>query len=158
MDKKRVIFIVEDDPGFNMLLTNYLTGKNKWEVHSFESGEECLKKLDLKPEIFLQDFDLPGMNGVEVMKKVKFFLPETEFIFLSAQTNINVAVEALKLGAFDYIMKDANTKESALHKIDQIFKVKNLLEEKQSGKKMNTILWGISILMAIIIVFLMLRG
>ncbi|HEY4789578.1 MAG TPA: response regulator [Bacteroidales bacterium] len=140
MDKKKVVFIVEDDPGFNMLMTNYLTGKNKWEVHSFESGEKCLEKLHLKPDIFLQDIDLPGINGVEVMKRVKQRLPEAEFIFLSAQTDIKVVVDAVQLGAFDYIVKDAYSKENALNKIDQIVKIKHFQDIHNANRKSNTIL------------------
>jgi Response regulator containing CheY-like receiver, AAA-type ATPase, and DNA-binding domains len=149
MDKKAVIFIVEDDPGFNMLMTNYLTGKNKWEVHTFESGEKCLEQLDLKPDIFLQDYDLPGINGVEVMKRVKQQLPGTEFIFLSAQTDIKVVVGALQLGAFDYIVKDAYAKENALNKIDQIVKISRFLQEQRENKKVNRIL---TILLIIVLI------
>jgi DNA-binding NtrC family response regulator len=158
MSKKAVIFVVEDDPGFNLLITSYLKAKNKWEVFAFENGEECLTKLNLNPEIFLQDFDLPGINGIEVMKKVKRDLPETEFIFLSAQTNIKIAVEALQLGAFDYIMKDAGAKENALNKIDQILKINKLQSEKQSGKKINSILLGVLSILLMAVIFLFFRA
>lgn len=158
MSKKKVIFIVEDDPGFNLLMTSYLRAKDKWDVYPFESGEECLTKIDLEPDIFLQDFDLPGMNGIEVMKKVKLQRPETEFVFLSAQTDVKVAVEALQLGAFDYIMKDHGAKENALNKIDQIFKISSLKEEKHIEKRNNTILWSLLLALTVIIVFLLVRS
>jgi two-component system, NtrC family, response regulator AtoC len=141
MNKKRVIFIVEDDPGFNMVMTNYLTSKNKWEIHSFESGESCLEKLNLKPEIFIQDIDLPGINGIEVMQRVKQLSPKTEFIFLSAQTDIKVVVDAIQLGAFDYVVKDNFAKENTLNKIDQVVKIMNLSDEKRIDKKSNSILF-----------------
>jgi two-component system, NtrC family, response regulator AtoC len=150
MDKK-VIFIVEDDPGFNTMMTTYLTSKHKWEIHSFESGEECLKQLGLKPVIFLQDFDLPGMNGIDVFKQVKRGLPDTEFVFLSGQMNIKVAVEALQLGAFDYIVKDSYAKETALNKIDQILKIKGLQDEKRADKQSKTALLLISLVLIIIL-------
>jgi DNA-binding NtrC family response regulator len=140
MDKKKVIFLVEDDPGFNMMMTNYLTGKNKWDVYSFESGEKCLEQLHLNPDIFLQDVDLPGINGVEVMKRVKRQLPGTEFIFLSAQTDPKVVVDAVQLGAFDYIVKDNYAKENALNKIDQVIKIMHFLNNQHSNKKSNTVL------------------
>jgi len=158
MDTDGVIFVVEDDPGFNMMMTNYLTSKNKWEVHSFLSGEECLEKLELKPVIFLQDFDLPGINGMEVMKRVKLILPETEFIFLSAQTDIHVALETLKHGAFDYIMKDSNAKVNALNKIDQILRLKKLMKEKKNDQiSKNILLVLTAILLIILIVVWLLR-
>lgn len=152
MDKKKVVFIVEDDPGFNMLMTSYITGKNKWNVHSFDSGEKCLEQLHLKPDIFLQDYDLPGLNGVEVMKQVKQRLPETEFIFLSAQTDVKVVVDAIQLGAFDYIVKDNYAKENALNKIDQIIKIK-ILEKKELADKRNNI-----VLLTILVITLVALG
>ena len=124
MGKKGIMFIVEDDPAFNKLLTAYFTGKLQWEVHSFLNGEDSLNSLHLKPVVWLQDFDLPGINGLEVMKRAKSSLSNVEFIFLSGQSQIKVAVEVLlKAGAFDYIMKDGSAKENALHKVDQIMKI-----------------------------------
>lgn len=149
--KKKVIFIVEDDPGFNMMMTQYLTEKQKWEVHSFNSGEECLEKLNLKPEIFLQDIELPGMNGVEVMKRVKHLLPNTEFIFLSGQTDVKVVVDALQLGAFDYIVKDGFAKENSLNKIDQVVKIQNFCTERQTNKRSNSILLVLLMVLAILL-------
>jgi DNA-binding NtrC family response regulator len=146
MDKKSVIFVIEDDPGFNMMMTEYLKSKNKWDVYSFITGEECLEKLDLNPSIFLQDYDLPKMNGIEVLKHVKKVLPEAEFIFLSAQTEIKIAVEAIQLGAFDYIVKDGHAKSNTLNKIDQVMKIKKLQEEKKNDKVSKNILLGLLIL------------
>jgi DNA-binding NtrC family response regulator len=153
MNKKKVIFIVEDDPGFNKIMTSYLSAKHKWDVHSFQSGEEAIEQLNLNPEIFLQDFDLPKMNGIEVMKQAKRRLPNTEFIFLSGQTNIKVAVEALQLGAFDYIVKDSNAKENALNKIDQIVKLKKLMEDKHSNK--IVLLGSVALNLIILVILLM---
>lgn len=140
MGKRKVIFIVEDDPGFNMMLTKYLISKNKWEIHSFESGEESLKKMNLKPDIFLQDIDLPGINGIEVMNRVKQKLPSTEFIFLSAHNEMNVLIYAIELGGFDYIVKDSYAKENALNKIEQVVKIMDFLAAKQSDRKNNVVL------------------
>jgi DNA-binding NtrC family response regulator len=156
--KKKVIFIVEDDPAFNKVLTSYLQAKNKWDVHSFSSGKECLEHLDQNPDIFLQDYDLPKMNGIEVMKKVKQKLPQTEFIFLSGQSDIKIAVDALQLGAFDYIVKDSHAKENAVNKIDQVMKIFQLIEFKRTQKKSQNILIGsliVSWLLLFIVIFLL---
>ena len=140
--KQKVIFIVEDDPAFNKMLATYLNAKNKWEIHSFSSGEECLERLDLNPDIFLQDYILPKMDGIEVMKKVKQKLPHAEFVFLSGQSDIKVAVDALKLGAFDYIVKDSHAKENVVNKIEQLVKIFQLIEFKSTQMKSQTILIG----------------
>jgi DNA-binding NtrC family response regulator len=153
MGKKRVVFIVEDDPGFNTMMTSYLTKKDKWNIYSFYSGEESLEKIDLKPDIFLQDLDLPGINGIEVMKRAKQKLPVTEFIFLSAHSDINTVVNAIQLGAFDYIEKDSHAKENALNKIEQVCKIIDFLDERKADKKNNkTLIVIIIILLAILII------
>jgi DNA-binding NtrC family response regulator len=155
MSKKSVMFIVEDDPSFNKLLTAYFNSKNKWEVHSFLTGEESLNKLHLMPVVWLQDYDLPGMNGIHVMKKAKKELPGTGFIFLSGQGTIQVAVDSLKEGAFDYIVKDANSKENALNKVDQIMYIKKL-ENNRKISKVSIIIVSIILLISWVI-FLILK-
>ena len=152
--KKKIIFIVEDDPGFNTLMTSYLTSRNKWEIHSFESGEKSLEKLNLKPDIFLQDIDLPGMNGIDVMKEVKKRAPATEFIFLTGHTDVKTVVSALQMGAFDYIVKDTYAKENALNKIDQVVKILNYSEEKRVNRNSNRMLIGLVILLALVLLIL----
>jgi two-component system C4-dicarboxylate transport response regulator DctD len=61
--------------------------------------------------------------------------PKVEVIFLSGQTDIKVALEALHEGAYDYIMKDHHAKENALNKIDQIVRYRKILKEKELYKK-----------------------
>jgi two-component system, NtrC family, response regulator AtoC len=131
MKTKPVLFIVEDDVAFNKLLTSYFTSKDKWTVYSFTNGEESLKMLHHKPVAYLQDFDLPDINGLEVMRRAKAVDPKIEFIFLSGQSDIKVAVNILKEGAFDYIIKDVGAKENALNKLGQIMKIKQLENEKK---------------------------
>jgi DNA-binding NtrC family response regulator len=155
MKNKIVIFVVEDDLGFNKLLTTYLESKKKWEVHSFLNGEDCLNKLDLKPDIVLEDYDLPKMDGIKVMQNVKKLLPKTEFIFLSGQSNIKVAVEALQLGAYDYIVKDTNAKENAVHKIDQIVTILNLVKNKEFQKKSQLIIISVLLLTWMLVIWKM---
>lgn len=153
MTKKPVLFIVEDDETFNKMLSSYFTSKHKWEVHSFLTGEESLKDLHLKPAVWLQDFELPGMNGIQVMKKVKKELPQTEFIFLSGQGSIQVAVETLKEGAFDYVIKDSSSKENALNKVDQVMYIKRL-ETNRKSIKLGFIVVSVCYILSWLIYFL----
>ncbi len=122
------IVIVEDDMIFNKLISAYLASKGYNSISTFYSGEECIEKLDRKPDIVLQDFDLPGMNGVETMKKIKEKYPQSTFIFLSGQTNISIAVDAMKQGAYDYIIKNAFAKEDALNKIKNVTYIEQFKE------------------------------
>jgi two-component system, NtrC family, response regulator AtoC len=122
-----LIFIVEDDPTFNKLLTSFLSTKNIGIIKSFLSGEECLDHISEKPDIILMDYDLPLKNGLETLEEVQKLSPKTKCIFLSGQSNVKVGVDSIKKGAVDYIVKDMYAKENALYKI---IEVKNTLIDK----------------------------
>jgi DNA-binding NtrC family response regulator len=125
---KPIIFVIEDDPAFNKLLVSYLSSRINCEIRSFITGEECIDVINegIKPDIVLQDYELPFQNGIEIMQQIKKKSPDSEFIFLSGQTNVKVAVNALQDGAFDYIVKDNHAKENALNKIDQVLRMQKL--------------------------------
>jgi DNA-binding NtrC family response regulator len=133
MRKKQTVFIVEDDSFYNSVLSTYLKIKGR-NVFSFLSGEECLEKKDIVPDVILLDYILPGMDGLEVMRKMKPKYPKTEFIILSGQTDIKVVLDAMHEGAYDYIIKDTHAKENALNKIDQIARYRKIMKEKESYK------------------------
>ncbi len=137
---------MEDDVAFNKLISTYIKSKSEYEVYSYLSGEECLEKIHKKPDLIVMDYDLPFRDGIEVMNVVKKKYPETVFIFLSGQTNVKVAVEALKKGAFDYIVKDNHAKENALNKIDQALRMKHLEKDQRSYKLVIRILAGVIVI------------
>jgi len=134
VNKQPHIVIIEDDIAFNKLLASYLSSKGFNHVASFYSGEEYIQKMDTRPDIVLQDFDLPGINGVETMKKIKEKYPRSTFIFLSGQTNLTIAVDAMKQGAYDYIVKNAFAKEDALNKIKNVAFIEKIQDDKKMYK------------------------
>jgi FixJ family two-component response regulator len=145
MSKKPLVFIVEDDNFYNSVISTYLKTKG-FEVHSFLSGEECIDKLSLHPDIILLDFMLPGIDGIEVMRRMKANNSKSEVIFLSGQTDIKIALEAFHEGAYDYIMKDHHAKENALNKMDQIMRYKKICKEKNMYKKSIVVILVILVL------------
>lgn len=144
--EKFVIFIVEDDAAFNKLISTYIKSKSTYEVYSYLSGEDCLEKIHKKPDLILMDYDLPFRDGIEVMGVIKKKYPEIIFIFLSGQTNVKVAVEALKEGAFDYIVKDNHAKENAVNKIEQALRLKHMEKDQRSYKNVIRILASVIII------------
>lgn len=142
--KKPVIFIVEDDPAFAKLTEKTLYSSGYEKVKMYSSGEECVNDLqNMKPDIVLQDFEMDGLNGLQTMIKVKEVYPETEFLFLSGQTSIKVAVETLKQGAFDYIVKDEVAQQNVVQKVKRILYIHKLEYEKKTsvlGKRLFLIL------------------
>jgi DNA-binding NtrC family response regulator len=129
-----LIFIVEDNPVYNKLVVNYLQSKKFNRIESFFSGEECLKRISDKPDIIIQDYLLEGIDGIGVLKQVKKELPHTEFIFLSGQDSVDVAVNTLKLGAFDYIVKDQMALKKLTDKITKILAMQTLVKSNKRYK------------------------
>jgi DNA-binding NtrC family response regulator len=129
-----LIFIVEDNPVYNKLIVNYLQSKKSYRIESFFSGEECLQRIDEHPDIVIQDYLLEGIDGIAVLKQVKKIHPQTEFIFLSGQDSVDVAVNTLKLGAYDYIVKDQMALKKMLDKITKILALQALVRSNKRYK------------------------
>ena len=145
MESTVKIFVVEDDPTYKKYL-EYVLGLNPdFEVNFFSSGNDCIKHLHLKPQIIALDYTLPDLSGEEVLKKVKVFDPEIQVIIVSAQEKIGIAVHLLKLGAYDYIIKNEDTKDLLLNAVnnarknisltEQIHSLRNELSEKYEFEK-----------------------
>lgn len=159
MKQVKTIFIVDDDPMQSSMLQDYLSKYSTFNVHIFNSGEECLKNISLDPQIVFLDynFDKAGkdaMNGVDILKEIKVQKPATEVVMISGQDRIDVAVNTMKYGAFDYIVKS----ESAFHRSENaIFNIiKRLkLQGEASLYKKLTITFGIALLIMIILVIVL---
>ncbi len=101
----KLIFIVDDELAISKLLTYWVKDKWKYDIEAFSNSEDMFAKLNLKPDLILLDIMLPGLNGIETLKRIKKMDEHLPVIILSAQGSIEVAVEALKYGAFDYFPK-----------------------------------------------------
>ncbi|HRI47753.1 MAG: sigma-54-dependent Fis family transcriptional regulator [Ignavibacteriaceae bacterium] len=103
MDK--LVFIVDDELAISKLLSYWVRDKWNHKIEVFYNGEDMLKKLNLKPDLILLDIMLPGLDGIETLKRVKQFDENLPVIMLSAQGRIEVALESLRFGAYDYFPK-----------------------------------------------------
>jgi DNA-binding response OmpR family regulator len=102
------ILVVDDEPDSVELLQEFLTGKG-YEVVTASSGEEALRKVkEERPHLMLLDVRMPGMNGLDVLRKVREFDQEVGVIMVTAVNEEDTGRDALKLGAFDYIVKPLN--------------------------------------------------
>jgi DNA-binding NtrC family response regulator len=115
-----------------------------------------LKNINQKPIIIIQDYLLDGLNGIEVLKKAKKIDPEIEFLFLSAQDSMDVAVNTMRYGAYDYIVKDQVTFDKLSDKISKILKTKNLQKTHNNFKKFVFIFFGFLVLVVLFFVVLFL--
>lgn len=159
MKQVKTIFIVDDDQMQSSMLQDYLSKYSTFDVHIFNSGEECLKNISLDPQIVFLDynFDKAGinaMNGIDILKEIKALKPAAEVVIISGQDRIDVAVNTMKYGAFDYIVKS----ESAFHRSENaIFNIiKRLkLQGEASLYKKLTITFGVALLIMIILVIVL---
>lgn len=123
------IFVVEDDPAYSKFL-KYVLGLNPdFETEFFATGKECLDQLYKKPSVITLDYSLPDMPGEKVLKGIREFDPDINVIIISAQEKIGTAVELLKSGAFDYIIKDEEAKDRILNSIKNARNKSSLIRE-----------------------------
>lgn len=114
------IFIVEDDPIYIRLVKYVFEMNPEHEIFIYATGKECLENLHLKPDIISLDYSLPDIDGKEVMNKILSINPNIEVIILSGQNDIDVAVQLLRNGAHDYIVKNEETKDRLLYSIERL--------------------------------------
>ncbi|MBL7906185.1 MAG: sigma-54-dependent Fis family transcriptional regulator [Bacteroidales bacterium] len=105
------IFIVEDDVIFARIMSHHLSLNPEYEVEIFSDGKTLLKNLYKNPTLISLDYNLPDMTGLEVLRQIREFNPDLPVVIVSGQQDVATAIELLKKGAYDYILKDQDTKE-----------------------------------------------
>jgi two-component system OmpR family response regulator len=158
---KRFVFLVDDEPIQNEMLKDFLSERYTYDIRVFESGEEALANMHLNPEIVVLDFHLNAhlenaKNGVDVLKEIKDKYPETQVIMLSGQDKIDVAVDTMKYGAFDYIVKGESAFsriENVINNASEIHKLKVVNEGYKRTITLLTIVIGLIIIGALFFIF-----
>jgi len=130
-----LVFIVEDDPMYQKMVKYIMELNPDHEVRVFSKGRDCLKHLDEKPAIVSLDYSLPDMEGAEVLKKIKTHDPNIGVIVLSGQQDVATAVNLLKEGADDYVIKDNETKDRLLLSVNKIKEKQSLVNQVNQLKK-----------------------
>ena len=122
------------------MLKHRLSLNPDYEVELFLTGTDCLKNLYKNPSVISLDYRLPDISGHKVLKNILEYNSETPVIIVSGQEDITTAVELLKEGAYDYFVKDDNTKDrlwNVINKIKENFELKQEISElkEEIGKK-----------------------
>ncbi len=128
------IFIVEDDPWYGQILKHQLGMNPEYELSLFTTGKELLNHLHEKPDLVCLDFGLPDISGDKLLKEIQVRNKLLPVIVISAQEQISVAVELLKAGAKDYIIKDEHTREQLWKSVIQIRENIHLRQEVEELK------------------------
>lgn len=124
------VMLVDDEKDFLETLCKRLT-KRKLDVTSANSGREAIAKIQEFPvDVVVLDVRMPGMNGIETLKEIKRIKPSVEVIMLTAHADVQVAIEGMELGAFDYLMKPMEI-DDLLYKLQDAYKKKWCREETE---------------------------
>ena len=130
------ILIVDDEKNIVSSLKNILNDEG-YEVHVAEDGVGALKMIQSDPpDLVLLDIWLPGMDGIEVLKTVKTYHPEIEVLIMSGHGTIDTAVQATKLGAFDFIEKPFSL-DQLTESVESVFKEKKKKQRTLEGNLLS---------------------
>lgn len=103
--KERKVLIVDDEKNIRMTLSQTLADM-ELSIETAINGEEALAKSEgTKFDILFLDLKMPGMDGMEVLRQIKDSQPDVKVIIITAHGSIEIAVEAMKLGAVDFLQK-----------------------------------------------------
>jgi DNA-binding NtrC family response regulator len=128
MKREVNILVVDDDEIVRESLLEWLR-EDGYYVEAAEDGFKALEKFkDRSWNIALVDLKMPKMDGLELMEKIKEIRPETQVIIITAYATVNTAVQAIKVGAFDYLVKPFNPEELSLI-IKRLVESQSLIQE-----------------------------
>jgi len=132
--KTKPILIVDDEKNIRLTLSQAIEALDI-QTHTAVNGEEALGMLTERPySLILLDLKMPGMDGMEVLRKVRERHPEIKIIIITAHGSIDSAIEAMKLGAVDFIQKPFAPKEIR-ELISDVLARDNLDEQTAGGYK-----------------------
>jgi DNA-binding NtrC family response regulator len=128
LEKK--VLVVDDDSLMKDFLKEAL-GRSDYSVDLASTGEEALEKIkDKDYDIILSDIRMPSMSGMELLKVTREYVPDAKVVMMTAYGTVENAVEAMKLGAFDYVMKPFSADEIELV-LKRAFEHKRLILENR---------------------------
>ena len=136
---RKTILIVDDEESIRQSLGGVLNDEG-YEVLTAGSGEEALRMVDEEiPSLVLLDIWLPGMDGIEVLTRIRTEYPQVRVIVMSGHGTIETAVKATKLGAFDFIEKPLSLDKVILlvsHALDMVnLEEENILLRQKLGRE-----------------------
>jgi DNA-binding NtrC family response regulator len=127
------VALIEDEKITRIALANNIRKKG-FDVESFESGQSAISYLkEETPDVVITDLRLPEVSGLEILKFIKERKPSIEVIMMTAYASVETAVEALKFGAYDYLLKPFEP-EKILRMLEKIDKMTKILHENEELK------------------------
>ncbi|HEX8116757.1 MAG TPA: sigma-54 dependent transcriptional regulator, partial [Pyrinomonadaceae bacterium] len=128
------LLIVDDEPGMRQLLS-HVFGRAGHSVRSAENGTKALEQLRQAPaDLVISDVKMPDMNGIELLRRLREFLPDAAVVMMTAFATVETAREAFKLGADDFIQKPFDVDELKLFAEKALERLR-LLQENRAFKR-----------------------
>lgn len=155
---KRYLFLVDDEPIQNEMLKDFLNERFLYDTVVFDNGEQALAEMETyKPEIMILDYHLnnnnpDAKNGLEILQMVKEAYPETRVVMLSGQDKMDVAINTMKYGAFDYVVKGESAFpriENAINNLSEMHKMRAVQSSQRMTITLLVTVIGLIILFAI---------
>jgi len=132
------VLLVDDEKEFVEALSERLTVRG-YDVTTSLSGEDAVESVTrFNFDAVILDVSMPGMSGVEALRQIKRIKPLTEVIMLTGHATVDTAIEGMKLGALDYLIKPCET-EDLLAKIDMAHRRKAEHEDRIRAAKVQDI-------------------
>lgn len=127
------IFVVDDDRFVLESVTTLLT-EFGFSVRAFSSGQEAVRQFVMEPvDLVLTDINMPIMDGLEVLEKIRFLDKETPVVLMTAYADLDVAVKAIQKGAFDFIIKPYRP-PALIHTVEKGVNYKRLTQIEKNYK------------------------
>jgi DNA-binding NtrC family response regulator len=128
--KDAKLLLVDDEKGFLDTITKRLE-KRKLKIWAVYSGEDALVELEKNTaiEVVVLDVKMPGMDGIETLVEIKKRFPLMEVIMLTGHATVETAIDGMKLGAFDYLMKPCDI-DALISKVKEAIEKRRKHDEK----------------------------
>jgi two-component system, NtrC family, response regulator AtoC len=151
--KKPYISIVDDDSGFANYLRTFLSLRG-YETRAYSRGDEMIASVKTDPpDVVLLDVMMPGMNGLETLRALKSAKPDLQVIMLSGREQASTIVEAVRLGATDYVVKPDDPEglgeialdsaiKSAIEKTRLVSEITELRRQLNDDQDRAFLFWG----------------
>ena len=140
-NKKTTVFVLDDEKSVQESMRMIL--KDKYQVFTFNRPEEVLTDLSLEPDLIFTDIRMFSMSGLEFLEKIKKMKPQVEVVMITAYPDFSSSLQALRSGAFDYIVKPfgknqvLETAERALQKRNQIIESTRMIRDLREAINLN---------------------
>jgi DNA-binding NtrC family response regulator len=135
--KPASVLLVDDDVTFRQVMANELR-RLGYEIEAVGTGEEAVRRIATsEPDVVLLDLRLPGINGLDVLKSIHAGAPATEVVMLTGHGSIDTAIESIRIGAFDYVVKPCPLDE--LH-----IRIQRAIERRSLRQRANLLERGLT--------------